>query len=83
MLRNNRIATVSWGGNNEHRVDPIGLHAGKIKHIVYIVKENRTYDQLFQFNDNPWYDLNTILGTVATVPVPNQTLLAELSNRRP
>jgi len=29
----------------------------------------------YQFNDNPWYDLNTIIGTVSLVPVPSQTEL--------
>ena len=31
---------------NDHRLDGIGLKAGKITHVIYIVKENRTYDQV-------------------------------------
>ncbi|MGO9243728.1 MAG: alkaline phosphatase family protein [Verrucomicrobiia bacterium] len=30
----------------EHELDKIGLKAGKIKHVIYIIKENRTYDQV-------------------------------------
>ncbi len=29
-----------------HEFDKIGLKAGKIKHVIYIIKENRTYDQV-------------------------------------
>jgi DNA-binding beta-propeller fold protein YncE len=36
------------GGNwaFDHSLDSIGLKAGKIEHVIYIVKENRTYDQV-------------------------------------
>lgn len=37
--------------------------------------------QLFQFNNSPWYDLNTILGTVATIAVPTQSELARYTNQ--
>ncbi len=30
----------------DNRLDAIGLKAGKIKHVIYIIKENRTYDQV-------------------------------------
>ncbi len=46
VLQNNKIVTTNWSVNNEHRLDPISLQAGKIKHVIYIVKENRTYDQV-------------------------------------
>lgn len=29
-----------------HELDKVGLKAGKIKHVIYIIKENRTYDQV-------------------------------------
>jgi len=29
-----------------HELEEIGLKAGKIKHVIYIIKENRTYDQV-------------------------------------
>jgi YVTN family beta-propeller protein len=47
VLQNNGIVTASLGvGPNDHRLDGIGLKAGKITHVIYIVKENRTYDQV-------------------------------------
>lgn len=30
----------------DHRLDPIGLAAGGVQHVIYVVKENRTYDQV-------------------------------------
>jgi YVTN family beta-propeller protein len=32
--------------NGENPLDSISLRAGKIKHVIYIIKENRTYDQV-------------------------------------
>ena len=29
-----------------HELDAIGLKAGKIKHVIYIIKENRSFDQV-------------------------------------
>ena len=53
----------------------IGLQAGKIKHVIYIVKENRTYDQVLgddpRGNGDPRY---CIFGREIT---PNQHALAE------
>ncbi len=53
----------------------IGVQAGKIKHIIYIVKENRTYDQVLgdlpQGNGDPSL---TLFGRDIT---PNQHALAE------
>ncbi len=46
VLQNNKIVTARLGEIYDHRLDPVGLQAGKIKHIIYIVKENRTYDQV-------------------------------------
>jgi YVTN family beta-propeller protein len=47
VLQNNGIVTARAGvGPNDHRLDGIGLKAGKITHVIYIVKENRTYDQV-------------------------------------
>ena len=53
----------------------IGLHAGKISHVIYIVKENRTYDQVLgdlpQGNGDPQ---RCLFGRRVT---PNQHALAE------
>jgi YVTN family beta-propeller protein len=54
---------------------PIGLKAGKITHVIYIVKENRTYDQVLgdlpQGNGDPG---RCLFGREVT---PNQHALAE------
>ncbi len=34
------------GQIHDHRLDSIGLQSGGIKHVFYIAKENRTYDQV-------------------------------------
>ena len=44
VLNNNRLAADSNNPNNP--LAGIGLSAGKIKHVIYIIKENRTYDQV-------------------------------------
>jgi DNA-binding beta-propeller fold protein YncE len=47
VLRNNgAIRADLASGPNDSRLNGIGLKAGKIKHVIYIVKENRTYDQV-------------------------------------
>ena len=43
---NKVIANNSLVLSSNRTLDSIGLKAGKIKHVVYIVKENRTYDQV-------------------------------------
>lgn len=43
-LANNRITPTTT--NPVNPVSSIGVKAGKIKHVIYIVKENRTYDQV-------------------------------------
>ena len=61
--------------NRENPLAGIGLGAGKIKHVVYIVKENRTYDQVLgdlpQGNGDP---SRCIFGRQVT---PNLHAIAE------
>jgi len=51
-MSNNRLNSglQNEDGDNpsgyNHRLDSIGLKSGKINHVIYIVKENRTYDQV-------------------------------------
>jgi YVTN family beta-propeller protein len=66
------------GGDNGRRQDPIPMHAGQgspIKHVFYVIKENRTYDQvlgdLSQGNGDP--TLVEFGGNVS----PNHHALAE------
>jgi YVTN family beta-propeller protein len=61
--------------NDNNPLKNIGLQAGKIKHVIYIVKENRTYDHVLgdlpQGNGDPAY---TLYGREIT---PNLHALAE------
>ena len=43
VIANNRLSEV---GSVPAPLDQIGLKGGGIKHVIYIVKENRTYDQI-------------------------------------
>jgi len=71
-MANNRITLSTATPANP--LSGISLSAGKIKHVIYIVKENRTYDQVLgdlpQGNGNPAL---TIFGQNVT---PNQHALA-------
>jgi YVTN family beta-propeller protein len=73
VLENNRLTPDQLSAANP--LKDIGLQAGKITHVIYIVKENRTYDQVLgdlpQGNGNPAY---CIFGRDVT---PNQHALAE------
>ncbi|MGI4791536.1 MAG: alkaline phosphatase family protein [Janthinobacterium lividum] len=44
-IANNRITPLT-DNPSSNPLASIGLQAGKIKHVLYIVKENRTYDQI-------------------------------------
>jgi hypothetical protein len=61
-------------GPYDNRLNGIGLKAGKIKHVIYIIKENRTYDQVLgdipQGNGDPQL---TLFGAANT---PNLHALA-------
>jgi len=37
--------------------------------------------KLFEFNDNPWYGLNTITGTVSAIEVPDQEQLEDYTRQ--
>ena len=53
----------------------IGLQAGKIEHVIYIVKENRTYDQVL--GDLPQGNGDASLCIFGRQVTPNQHALAE------
>ncbi len=73
VLANNRYAALA---NTKNPLAAIGLKAGQITHVIYIVKENRTYDQVLgdipQGNGDPSI---TLFGQAVT---PN---LHRLANR--
>jgi len=59
----------------DHRLDAIGLKAGKIQHVIYIAKENRTYDQVL--GDVPGGNGDSSLALFGKNVTPNQHALAE------
>jgi YVTN family beta-propeller protein len=76
VLANNKITAHTSEPANP--LAAIGFNAGKIKHIVYIIKENRTYDQVLgdipSGNGDPSL---AIFGSKTGVQVtPNQHALA-------
>jgi len=83
VLDNNRLGAIgtatATSAAASNPLAPIGLKAGGIKHIVYIVKENRTYDQVL--GDEPGANGDpalAIFGSKTGVQVtPNQHALAE------
>jgi YVTN family beta-propeller protein len=76
VLQNNGIVTASAGvGPNDHRLDGIGLKAGKITHVIYIVKENRTYDQVL--GDIPQGNGDPSLVLFGQNVTPSQHALAQ------
>jgi YVTN family beta-propeller protein len=73
VLANNRLTPRHLNGENPLKA--ISLRSGRIKHVIYIVKENRTYDQVLgdmpQGNGDKKY---AIFGREVT---PNEHALAE------
>jgi DNA-binding beta-propeller fold protein YncE len=73
VLKYNRLDRLENRSSNS--LAEMGLTPGKIKHVIYIVKENRTYDQVLgdlpQGNGDPSL---TLFGRDIT---PNQHALAE------
>jgi len=75
VLELNRLSPRHARFIHDNPLKAIGLQAGKIKHVIYIVKENRTYDQVLgdlpQGNGDPG---RCLFGRDIT---PNQHALAE------
>jgi YVTN family beta-propeller protein len=59
----------------DHRLDAVSLRAGAIKHVIYIVKENRTYDQVL--GDVPGGNGDPSLVLFGSSITPNQHALAQ------
>ncbi len=74
VIENNRN-TPAMGSSGDRTLADLGIKSGKIKHVIYIIKENRGYDQVLgdlpQGNGDPSL---TIYGRDVT---PNQHALAE------
>ena len=72
VLNNNRFAAIISPSNP---LSTIGLRAGKIKHVIYIIKENRTYDQVL--GDEPYGNGDPTLALFGREVTPNLHALAE------
>ena len=71
VVENNLVARAV----PDHRLDAIGLKSGNIKHVIYIAKENRTYDQVL--GDVPGGNGDSSLALFGKNITPNQHALAE------
>ena len=68
---NNKAAALV----HDHRLDSIGLQSGNIKHVFYIAKENRTYDQVL--GDVPGGNGDSGLTLFGQSVTPNLHALAQ------
>ena len=79
MLNNNRLAEIGTATPTtvtaSNPLAAINLKAGKIKHVIYIVKENRTYDQVL--GDEPGGNGDPSLVLFGQNVTPNLHALAE------
>ena len=73
VLDNNRLGQLA--GTPPNPLASIGLQAGKIKHVIYIIKENRTYDQIL--GDEPYGNGDPSLALFGREVTPNLHALAE------
>jgi len=73
VLQENRLDVLEHPAANP--LAGIGLAAGKIKHVIYIIKENRTYDQVL--GDLPQGNGEASLVLFGRKITPNQHALAE------
>src|SRR5205085_89232 len=73
VLWNNRLDALEKPRQNPF--SQIGLSSGKITHVIYIIKENRTYDQVF--GDLPQGNGDASLVLFGREGTPNQHALAE------
>jgi YVTN family beta-propeller protein len=73
VLSDNRLDQLAQPAPNP--LAGIGIGAGKIKHVIYVIKENRTYDQIL--GDLPQGNGDPSLVLFGRDTTPNQHALAE------
>jgi hypothetical protein len=73
VLSENRLDQLV--GKQQNPLAGIGIGAGKIKHVIYVIKENRTYDQVL--GDLPQGNGDASLVLFGRDTTPNQHALAE------
>jgi YVTN family beta-propeller protein len=74
VISNNQNTPAMGSGANE-KLASIGIKSGKIKHVIYIIKENRGYDQVL--GDLPRGNGDPSLTIYGREITPNQHALAE------
>ena len=74
VIRNNQN-TPAMGSSADSTVAGLGIKAGKIKHVIYVIKENRGYDQVL--GDLPQGNGDASLTLYGKKVTPNQHALAE------
>ena len=65
--------TTSWDVDRE-QAGPLKVYDGAIKHVLYIIKENRTYDEVF--GDLPIGDGDPKLCSLGEAVMPNHRKIA-------
>lgn len=74
VIENNQN-TQAMGSSADSTLTNIGIGSGKIKHVIYIIKENRGYDQVL--GDLPQGNGDSSLTIYGREITPNQHALAE------
>jgi len=74
VIRNNQN-TPAMGSSADRILAGIGIKSGRIKHVIYIIKENRGYDQVL--GDMPRGNGDPSLTIYGREITPNQHALAE------
>ncbi len=73
VMENNRLTTLS--AEEQNPLADIDQNAGKITHVIYIIKENRTYDQVL--GDMPQGNGDKSLVIFGKDVTPNQHAFAD------
>lgn len=68
-------ANNHWDENSAKLNPNIGVYQGKIKHVLYIIKENRTYDEVF--GDLPQGNGDPKLCSIGGKIMPNHRKIAQ------
>ncbi len=74
VIRNNQN-TPAMGNSGDSTLADLGIQSGKIKHVIYVIKENRGYDQVL--GDLPQGNGDPSLTMYGREVTPNQHALAE------
>ncbi len=74
VIRNNQN-TVAMGNYANNTLSTLGVKSGKIQHVIYVIKENRGYDQVL--GDLPKGNGDPSLTLYGRTVTPNQHALAE------